>query len=1012
MADAADYLPYLAEYAKSNRSSCKKCKVQIPKDLLRMAVVYKSSKFDGKMTSWYHFDCFFDRQRPKSAGDIEHFDQLRYDDQEKINKKIESFGDQGAVAVSKGKGKKGKKELVDYVVDYAKSNRAACVACSEKIPKEEIRISKKIYDSEIARKYGPTDSWYHVQCFKEKRDELGLTDSIEKVHGFSDLSAEDKKKLLKELPAQTAAKKHKMEGDSVDGGAPSKKIKKEDDAGEKEMKEQIKKQNKILYKYRDELEQLSKSDLQALLEHNDQHIPAGKSEVLDLIADIMTFGALVPCKECKNGQFYYKTGGYTCSGDLTEWTKCSNTTLNPERKPFKVPKGMAEDFDFLKSYKYVARQRVINVIQPTPAAKPKSEAAVKVKTEVTEAVKGPPLKGVVFLLDSKLDRSKEEITKDIEDLGGKVSSRMSEKVAAFISTKGRVKAMDSKMEKAEDLKIPVVPLDILDEFKSDSGLNAAFLINKKNIAPWDCPDVEKRLGLDKKESKSGASGKESKSNGKSSKSSMPEKMTLKLKGGGVVDPDSGLEDKAHVLKAKDTLYSVVLGIVDIQNDKNSYYKMQILEDDKGKKWHLFRSWGRVGTKIGDKKLTKYYEKDEAIDEFTALYEEKTGNAWKNRKNFVKQPHKLYPLEIDYGEAESASKMSSANSKSKLPKSIQDLVCMLFDVESMKRAMVEFELDLTKMPLGKLSKKQLEKAYGILNEAQQLVTAASDVKKNKFVDVSNQFYTLIPHDFGRNSPPLLDNAELIKTKLEMLESLMEIEIAFSLLKAGDAVHDKDPIDAHYEKLNTDIEVLDEASEEFALIKKYVSNTHAATHSQYTLDIEDIFKVSRKGESKRFKPFSKLPNRKLLWHGSRVTNVAGILSQGLRIAPAEAPVTGYMFGKGIYFADMVSKSANYCMTSKANPTGFLLLADVALGKCYERNEADYIEKLKKGYQSVLGVGKTEPNPTDAEMLGDVQIPLGKAVPSKVSDTTLLYNEYIVYDIAQVNIKYLLKMKFNYK
>ena len=40
---------------------------------------------------------------------------------------------------------------------------------------------------------------------------------------------------------------------------------------------------------------------------------------------------------------------------------------------------------------------------------------------------------------------------------------------------------------------------------------------------------------------------------------------------------------------------------------------------------------------------------------------------------------------------------------------------------------------------------------------------------------------------------------------MLESLMEIEIAFSLLKAGDDVKDKDPIDAHYEKLNTEIEV---------------------------------------------------------------------------------------------------------------------------------------------------------------------------------------------------------------
>ena len=52
-----------------------------------------------------------------------------------------------------------------------------------------------------------------------------------------------------------------------------------------------------------------------------------------------------------------------------------------------------------------------------------------------------------------------------------------------------------------------------------------------------------------------------------------------------------------------------------------------------------------------------------------------------------------------------------------------------------------------------------------------------------------------------------------------------------------------------------------------------------------------------------PFNeKLKNRKLLFHGSRISNMCGILSQGLRIAPPEAPVTGYMFGKGVYFADM--------------------------------------------------------------------------------------------------------------
>lgn len=50
--------------------------------------------------------------------------------------------------------------------------------------------------------------------------------------------------------------------------------------------------------------------------------------------------------------------------------------------------------------------------------------------------------------------------------------------------------------------------------------------------------------------------------------------------------------------------------------------------------------------------------------------------------------------------------------------------------------------------------------------------------------------------------------------------------------------------------------------------------------------------------------------LLWHGSRVSNFVGILSQGLRIAPPEAPVSGYLFGKGIYLADMAEKSINYC------------------------------------------------------------------------------------------------------
>lgn len=115
----------------------------------------------------------------------------------------------------------------------------------------------------------------------------------------------------------------------------------------------------------------------------------------------------------------------------------------------------------------------------------------------------------------------------------------------------------------------------------------------------------------------------------------------------------------------------------------------------------------------------------------------------------------------------------------------------------------------------------------------------------------------------------------------------------------------------------------------MLQEYVSNTHGATHTQYDLELQGIFKVARHGEDKRYKAFQKLHNRMLLWHGSRTTNYVGILSQGLCIAPPEAPATGYMFGKGVYFADMVSKSANYCRTSKIDPVGLMMLCEVALG-----------------------------------------------------------------------------------
>ena len=51
---------------------------------------------------------------------------------------------------------------------------------------------------------------------------------------------------------------------------------------------------------------------------------------------------------------------------------------------------------------------------------------------------------------------------------------------------------------------------------------------------------------------------------------------------------------------------------------------------------------------------------------------------------------------------------------------------------------------------------------------------------------------------------------------------------------------------------------------------------------------------------------------------------------------------------------------------------------------------------------------PEPTQSYFTKDgVEIPMGKELKT-TKYSSLLYNEYIVYDVSQINIKYLIKME----
>ena len=80
--------------------------------------------------------------------------------------------------------------------------------------------------------------------------------------------------------------------------------------------------------------------------------------------------------------------------------------------------------------------------------------------------------------------------------------------------------------------------------------------------------------------------------------------------------------------------------------------------------------------------------------------------------------------------------------------------------------------------------------------------------------------------------------------------------------------------------------------------------------------------------------------------------------------------YMFGKGIYLADMYEKSINYCDTfiDKSNPKkiktySYILLCEAALGNIYNASDinldVENLPFLKKGYNSLKSCSDNGPD-----------------------------------------------------
>lgn len=519
-------------------------------------------------------------------------------------------------------------------------------------------------------------------------------------------------------------------------------------------------------------------------------------------------------------------------------------------------------------------------------------------------------------------------------------------------------------------------------------------------------------------------------------------------------------------------YACVLNQTNISQNNNKFFIIQVLKDFTAERYYTWIRWGRVGYN-GQTSLSDCAgDAAKAISIFEKKFVDKTKNNWSDRESFDKYPDKydLVKTEIDSKDEEveenesdedvqnaneqtnyisiksKSSTKSQHNSKSarnikqsstqgkaqksldviecKLELAVQELIRLICDVKAMEAAAADVEFDTDKTPLGKITADQIKSGYAALSQISNMLNDNMMAKstRKQLVELSSQFYTRIPHCTGMRAPPVIDNHDLLAIKVKMLEVLGDIKLGMDLLRQSSGEGQKKseayisqlhPIERMYQNLRCDISALPIDSNEFAFLEKYILSTHASTHSSYTMDVQELYTVNKDKYLPGYTG-NQVGNRVLLFHGSRLSNWAGILSQGLRIAPPEAPVTGYMFGKGVYFADMSSKSANYCFATPSNPYGLLLLCEVALGTSNFLVDADYNAgtDLPKHTQSVKGLGRVAPQKLNISKLADGTIvPMGPGKESNKS-LTLNYNEFIVYDTKQIRLRYLAKIKFNFQ
>lgn len=458
------------------------------------------------------------------------------------------------------------------------------------------------------------------------------------------------------------------------------------------------------------------------------------------------------------------------------------------------------------------------------------------------------------------------------------------------------------------------------------------------------------------------------------------------------------------------------------NNNNKYYKMQLLEHKGLGNFNVWTRWGRVGEVQGAqlKMMGPFMTIELAEKAFNKKFREKAGYHWVDRATKEPIPGKYELLKIDHSEdskqEEKIGENGDAKVESKLDQVTKELIQLLFQEDLYLDALKEFDIDVRRMPLGKLTTDQIEKGVTVLKEIEQKIqSGASSADDTEFQRLSSRFYTVLPHDFGRQRPPIINAQDRLQKCFDMCNVLRDVEKAKDMMNDATASSENSgsskvraKVDVQFDQLKSDMRLLEEGSEEMNMVRRAFEETKGSN----SVTLQNAWRVERHGEAVRFQQMKtgiNVGNHMLLWHGSHIGSISAILANGLRIMPH----SGGRCGRGIYLATENNKSLGYTRPAVSQKIGCMFLAEATLGRVHDivMDQFD-LTKAPQGFHSVRACGRQSPPETEQVILDEVpvQVPVSRPVSRKnYKSSSFWQDEMVVYNEQQVRIRYVLSVRF---